>query len=117
MDYKKVLEHFKQQAEGKQKSTILNRKGRSNLIKIDFNDRKEILPKMQVVIPAEAATKRAESQLDEDIKEQLTRKVNQSASNSRTVKSLAKKRVAEQKSEQVAKSASDALSPKRWKRQ
>ena len=117
MDYKKVLEHFKLQAEGKQKSTILKRKGKCNLIRIDLNDRKEVLPKMQLVAPAEAVTKRVESQLDEDIKEQLTRKVNQSASDSHTVKSLGKKRVAEQKSEQVTKSASDAFSPKRCKRQ
>lgn len=97
MDYKTVLEHFKRQAEGKEKTRILKRNGKNGLIVLDVhktND--ENLPKLQVVVPAEAATMRAESQLTEDIK-QNSGVVNQSTTDRQSVKRLAKRKATEVK--------------------
>ena len=104
MDFNKILEHFRSQAAGK----INIRKSKNNLIIVDAGKKTtEDKPKLQVIIPAEAATKIAESELKEDIKVQESKKDHHSVTNSQRGKRLAKRKTEEVKD----------IFNKKWRRQ
>ena len=104
MDYKKVLQHFMQNTQ----TRIIRRDGKRSLITMKKKTKK-VRPKLQVVIPAEAATKRAESELKEDIKRDDDKKLYQSTTNHQRSKKLAKRGTKE------IKEAKDIFS-KRWRK-
>lgn len=111
LDYNNVLNHFKKQAEGKPKTKIIGKNGKSHLIVIDASKKdKEDPPKLQVIVPAEAATKMAESQLKEDIKTKETKKHHQSVTDRHRSKKVAKR-----KREEV-RDAKDIFD-KKWRKQ
>ena len=111
LDYKNVLEHFKKQADGKYKPRMIRRSTKGSLYVIEVNkNKKENTPNIQVVVPAEAATKRAESQLEEDIKEQNVKKMSQSNTYHQRGKTLAKRKAKE------VQEIKDIFS-KKWQRQ
>ena len=108
MDYNRVLEHFKKNGKPK----IIKMNGKRNLIIMgNSNKEKETTPPMRVIVPAEAATERAESQLREDIKVEDDKKGNQSATSSRRSRKLTKR-----KAEKEVQEVKDIFN-KRWRRQ
>ena len=80
MDYRKVIDLFN--ADGKPK--LIKRNGNRNLMVLDSGKQdSDKAQKIRIVVPAEAATMRAESQLEEDIKTDGNRRKLQSGKNRR----------------------------------
>ena len=108
MDYNRVLEHFKKNG----KSKIIKTNGKRNLIIMDINNKeKDKTTPMRVIVPAEAATERAESRLKEDIKEEDDKKSNHSVQRCRRSRKSTKR-----KAEKEVKEVKDIFN-KRWRRQ
>ena len=80
MDYRKVIDLFN--ADGKPK--LIKRNGNRNLMVLDSGKQdSDKAQKIRIIVPAEAATMRAESQLEEDIKTDGNRRKLQSGKNRR----------------------------------
>ena len=93
MNYnQKVLDLFKRGADRNQK--IIKANGKRNLIILDLEKKdKEVKPNIQVVVPAEAATMRAESQLEEDIRKEENQRNYQSGTDHRSVNNKRRKNI------------------------